>query len=148
MSVTLRKRKLGGGRTSLYLDVYHQGKRDYEFLNLYLTKDRESNRETIRLAESIAAKRQLEIQNAVHGFIPLFKRKANFIEYFENLTNGRTSDKQNWQCVLTALKDLAGDRWHRLSETGDQGDGGFGAIPCLRWERHCDLSQLSLCLHW
>lgn len=50
MSVTLRKPKNSDGSTSLLLDVYHNGKRTYEFLkDLKLRKpanptDRQSNR--------------------------------------------------------------------------------------------------------
>jgi integrase len=106
MSVKLRRKKVDGGGASLYLDIYYNGKRHYEFLKLYLTKDRDTNRETLRLAESIAAKRQLEMQNSEHGFIPQFKRKASFIEYFEKLTNERDRDKSNWKSVLKILKEF------------------------------------------
>ena len=38
MSVKLRKKKIAGGKISLYLDIYHNGQRQYEFLKLYLIK--------------------------------------------------------------------------------------------------------------
>jgi hypothetical protein len=38
MKVTLRQRQKGD-KTSLYLDYYSNGKRQYEYLNLYLTPD-------------------------------------------------------------------------------------------------------------
>ena len=67
------KKKLKHGNTSLYLDIYYKGIRSYEFLNLYLTKantpeEREKNQQTLQLALSIKAKRQIEIQNNQYGF--------------------------------------------------------------------------------
>jgi hypothetical protein len=38
MKVTLRQR-LKGDKISLYLEYYSNGKRQYEYLNLYLTPD-------------------------------------------------------------------------------------------------------------
>lgn len=40
MKVTLRQR-LKGDKISLYLEYYSNGKRQYEYLNLYLTPDPE-----------------------------------------------------------------------------------------------------------
>jgi len=64
--VTLRRRKLPSGLTSLYIDIYDRGERSYEYLRLYLQpeKNREAkaaNKETLRLAEDIAARRLADI---------------------------------------------------------------------------------------
>ena len=67
MTVTLRQRKKGD-KISLYLDYYGDGKRDYEYLQLYiipepekgkLTKEqKEENRKTMILAEAIRSDRK------------------------------------------------------------------------------------------
>ena len=68
MKVTLRQRKKNY-KISLYLDYYHKGKRKTEYLRLYLTPnpktktEREVNKKTKQLAETICAQRQIEIQN-------------------------------------------------------------------------------------
>jgi integrase len=90
MGVQVRQKKLSDGRKSLYLDIYHSGRRAYEFLEIYLTKDRQANKESLMLAESIKAKRVLELQNSDHGFIPAFKKKTNFIDYFEKKAKEKT----------------------------------------------------------
>ena len=61
MKVTLRQR-LKGDKISLYLEYYSNGKRQYEYLNLYLTPDpekgkltnavKEENKKILALAES------------------------------------------------------------------------------------------------
>lgn len=67
MSVTLRKKKNPSGTTSLYLDIYHNGKRDYEFLKELSLKrasspiDREANAKNLELAKKIAIKRAQEL---------------------------------------------------------------------------------------
>ncbi len=62
MNVKLRQR-FKGDKISLYLDIYSSGKREYEYLNLYLvpepgkgkrTKEqRDENRKTFVLADGI-----------------------------------------------------------------------------------------------
>ncbi len=64
--VKLRIRELAKGKKSLYLDYFHDGKHDYEFLKLYLIlektkQDKDRNKETMRMAEAI----QMERANAV-----------------------------------------------------------------------------------
>ena len=59
------------GNISLYLDIYQQGKRSYEYLHLYLSpnkKDKEKNRQTMMLAEAVCAKRLVELRNGEYGF--------------------------------------------------------------------------------
>ena len=111
MSVKLRKKKLAGGKVSLYLDLYRSGKRQYEFLNLYLEpRDKAHNKETLQLAESIRAKRQLESQNSEHGFVPKFKRQANFVEYFELLCQTKPKGEKAWWNTLKHLQTFTKGR--------------------------------------
>lgn len=60
--IRLRSKKLANGNLFLYLDFYRDGKREYEFLKLYLvpekTKaDKIKNEETLRTANAIKRKR-------------------------------------------------------------------------------------------
>lgn len=92
MKITIRKKLLSDGRFSIYLDIYHLGKRRYEFLNLYLAKDKEQNKETKLLSEKIRAKRETELQNNIYGFVPEFKSKVSLIKYFAKLIE----EKPKW----------------------------------------------------
>ena len=66
--VRLRAKKLANGNRSLYLDTYCKGKRNYEFLRLYLipertAADRTVNTAVLRAANAIKASRILAIVN-------------------------------------------------------------------------------------
>ncbi len=111
MSIQIRQKILSDGRKSLYLDIYHNGKRNYEFLKIYLTKDKIQNKELLKLAESIKAKRILDIKNSEHGFQPQFKNKANFIEFFSSLADKKEpGPKYIWGTVNKTLKKYAGSK--------------------------------------
>ena len=67
--VKLRFKALSNGNQSLYLDFYQNGKREYEFLKLYLIPensplDRIANINTLKVANEIKAKRLFDI---IHG---------------------------------------------------------------------------------
>ena len=123
MNIKLRQRKqTDKGTISLFLEIYKgttktpEGKtkviRDYEYLNLYLTEkprtpeQRQINKDNLKLAESIKAKRELEIKNGQYGFTSDFKQDTNFIEYFKSLTEKRKQSKGNYGNWDSTLKHL------------------------------------------
>ena len=84
--IRLRTKQLSNGNLSLYLDIYRDGKREYEFLKLYLIPektpfDKQQNAETLKTANAIKAQRIIALQNKEHGFIVPSKAKINFIDY-------------------------------------------------------------------
>src|SRR5690554_2383266 len=113
-SVTLREKKLANGNISLYLDIYRDGKRSYEFLKLYITKattplEREVNRQTRATAQAIKAKRQIELQNNEYGFNSQFKLDAPFLEYYRKMCDDRAKNQEsrsNYQNWFSCLKHL------------------------------------------
>lgn len=110
--VKLRFKLLKDGATkSLYLDIYSNGRRAYEFLKLYLIKertkeDRERNRETLRLASAIKAQRVLDIQNGKYGFTSGRASKLRLFDYFEALIGTKGSNQQGWAATLAHLRDF------------------------------------------
>ena len=81
MSVKLRQKKLSGNKISLYLDIYLNGQRQYQFLNLYLYKGTSSrikatNKDTLELAETIRANLQTELQYSEHDICLLYTSDA------------------------------------------------------------------------
>lgn len=111
MKVTLRKKK--GVKTSLYLDIYNNGKRKFEYLKLYLYNkpktpiEKNHNRETLILAENIAAQRQLQLQNDHYGFNKTENGNLSFLSYFEAQMEKRADSQGNygnWKSTLNYLK--------------------------------------------
>ena len=109
--VKLREKTLADGSISLYLDIYYNGKRSYEFLKLYLVDaktsiDKEQNRQTLQTAQSIKAKRQIEIQNGEYGFANAFKTDTPFLAYFRKLCEERKASTGNYGNWFSCLKHL------------------------------------------
>ncbi|MBE0656024.1 MAG: hypothetical protein IH594_19650, partial [Bacteroidales bacterium] len=91
MPVYLRTRQ-GKKRTRYYLDIYHNGKRYYEFLDLYKISSRnpfdtETNRQHKELAEKIRAKKALELESGNHYIEPKHKQDVFLLEYLEKWVN-------------------------------------------------------------
>ena len=112
MSVKLRQKILAGGKKSLYLYIYHNQKRHYEFLSLYLLngnrgKSKKDNSKILILAEIIRANRDIELQFAEHDIIPSFKRKADFVEYFQTLGGSKGRSALIWKNSHVHLKKFS-----------------------------------------
>lgn len=115
--VTLRKKAISKGQISLYLDYYppvmhpSTGKKTRrEFLRLYIYEkpkgelERHHNKQTIALAESMRAKRQLDLQNGQYGFRFEVHKEKNFLDYFNALAEKRASTINNYNAWLSAIK--------------------------------------------
>ncbi len=88
-NVTLREKPLKNGNISLYLDIYRDGQRTYEFLKLYIhTKartpiERQNNKEIFELAEKIRTQRKSEFNHQAFGQISPTNKKINLIDFLE-----------------------------------------------------------------
>ena len=106
--VTVRRRPIKNGQTSLYLDFYppvrnpKTGKLSRrEYLGLYIYTNPverfqlEYNKSMIQKAEIIKCRRTESIINEEYGFLDRNKGKESFLVYFKNLMIERGSS-QNW----------------------------------------------------
>ena len=117
--IRLRRRKMPSGLTSLYLDIYLDGKRKYEYLKLYLVPeksraDKEKNRTTLQLAEDIRAKRMVELRNGEFGFKSMYKEDTLFYPYYRAMCEARLGQESrgnwgNWYSALHHLKIYDGN---------------------------------------
>lgn len=122
--VKLRQKKISGNRQSLYLDFYppipHPETGEptrREFLGLYVSAknknplDKNSNKETLQLAEQIRQKREnsLNKPEIYTGYEKEQLRikeqgEKNFVEYFKKLTDKRkASNHDNWVSAYNYL---------------------------------------------
>lgn len=112
--IRIRQKELANGNISLYLDIYIGGKRKYEFLKLYLIpektrKDKEKNRQTMQLANSIKSKRIVEYQNGEFGFKSNYKLDALFFDYYRAMCekrHGNPESRGNWGNWYSCLHHL------------------------------------------
>ncbi len=110
-AVRLREKTLANGSRSLYLDIYKNGRRSKEYLKLYLIPERSKadvmqNKETLATAQTIKAKRLIEMQNGDYSFTRQYKEDTLFLEYYR-------------KCVRLVLRPTA------------QATGATGAVTAL-----------------
>ncbi len=105
MGVYLREKKLGGGQVSFYLDIYHNKRRWYEFLEIKINKKNPTpqDKEKKRLATEIRSKRENELIVQDNGLVDKGKRKADFVVWFHSYMNGR---KENYNNNVKTYKHL------------------------------------------
>lgn len=106
--VKLRQRKLVDGKISLYLDIYINGKRKYEYLRLYLVpeetrQDKQKNKETLLLAKSVYAKRLVEVQQGRFGFENCTRQKIYLADYLELFCNSQCKEKSSRKKIYKHL---------------------------------------------
>lgn len=101
------------GKYSLYLDIYLNGRRSYEYLKLYLVPevtraDREKNRETMKLADAIRAKRVVELRNGEFGFKSEYATDTLFFDYYRAMCEKRlgSESRGNWGNWFSCLHHL------------------------------------------
>lgn len=114
--VRIRTRKLSNGNESLYLDIYKDGKRTYEFLKLYLVPEtsaaaRAQNTNTMQAAQAIKSRKIIELTNEAAG-IKTVRSTAKitltqfFTAYMEKKRHNRSkSTVTQVRCLLQHLQD-------------------------------------------
>ena len=112
--VTIRFKELANGNKSIYLDIYINGKRQYEFLKLYLLPEvgrnkvatRQKNSETMEIANIIKAKRVIEIKEGIAG-IKTCKSKMTldaWIDVYKKYKLKNTQSPKNIEMHIYATK--------------------------------------------
>jgi integrase len=115
--IKLRVKKLLNGNQSLYLDIYKDGRREYEFLKLYLIpekkpNDKLANAQTLELANAIKARKIVELQNAAHGFTTKGGRsKMNVLTYIASMVDKKAnSTTKGYIALAKQIKEYSGEK--------------------------------------
>lgn len=116
MSVTIREIENKDFTTSIYLDIYHNGKRYKEFLKecklakVVTPMDRVANKQKKQLANQIRDKRSIELQANEDGVMANHNNKIELKAYFENfIENYNKKDKRNVEGVYNKFLAFAKD---------------------------------------
>ncbi|MEP6902043.1 MAG: site-specific integrase [Actinomycetota bacterium] len=128
MKVFLREKKMTKGRRSLYLDFYppipHPETRKptrREHLKLFIYEkpktdlERDHNKATKILGETLRSRRQIEIQNGYYGFMTAHNSKKSFIAFFDDFIENKrlTTSKSNYENYVSIgkyVKVFAGEK--------------------------------------
>ena len=122
--IRIRFKQLANGSQSIYLDYYKDGKRQYEFLKLYIVPektpiDKSANAQTLKLVNAVKAQKIVEMQNAAHGFkFSTIKQKVSLIDYLQALSseskqavgNATKGRHQVYDILIKRLKEYSGDQ--------------------------------------
>jgi len=116
-------------KNSLYL-LYVDGKdRNYEFLKLYVYDkpktaiEKQHNKETMQLAESIKAQKVLDYQSTAHGFVSSVRSKIGFLTFFKNMVDKKydsDGNHGNWLSTYRHLTDFLGGKDIPLDKVDDR----------------------------
>ena len=115
--IRLRMKELANGNKSLYLDIYRDGKRTYEYLKMYLIPETDNNarvrnQTTMTAANAIKSKRIIQLTNGEAG---IETREKVFLldwmeTYKENQAKRGKKDGNQIQVTIRILKEYAGER--------------------------------------
>ena len=118
--IRLRMKPLNNGSKSLYLDIYRNGKRSYEYLKMYIIPETDDNARkrnivTMTAANAIKSKRIIEMTNGEAGIkMPDEKPKMLLSEWMQQyMANQENKGKKGLHQIKVAmqiLKDYAGEQ--------------------------------------
>lgn len=96
--VRVRTKDLANGNKSLYLDIYVDGVRSYEFLKLYLVPEtsaaaKVANKNTMQAANAIKSRRILDIANGMAGIKKAADTDLTLISWMEQLRDAAKTKK-------------------------------------------------------
>ena len=116
--VRLRMKALSNGSKSLYLDIYRNGKRTYEYLKLYIIPEtdenaRKQNEAAMNAANKLKSKRIIEMTNGEAG-IENEKEKVFLLDWMETYKKNQEKrgkkDENQIKVAIRIIRDYAGER--------------------------------------
>ena len=118
--IRLRMKELADGSKSLYLDIYRNGKRSYEYLKMYIIPEtddnaRKRNAATMTAANTIKSRRIIELTNGEAGIKRTDDKKAVLLlnwmnTYMDNQLKRGKKDGHQIKVAIQILKEYAGER--------------------------------------
>lgn len=113
--VRIREKKLANGNISLYLDIYREGKRSYEFLKLYIVPETGSNKAELKTqnkntwsaAEAIKSQRIIDIASHKADIAPSNGSKMLLQDWMQQYkTNQDNKGKEGTRQITFTAKLL------------------------------------------
>lgn len=123
--VRIRFKQLADGNKSIYLDIYQNGKRQYDFLKLYLVPERThtarlQNEQTMRAANAIKAQRVIELANSTAGITTKQGAKMLFLDWLQDYPRTQAQSSKscriNDHALASVLRAFPGGTKARLAD--------------------------------
>jgi len=115
--IKVRLKPLANGNLSIYLDYYYNGKREYNFLKLYLIPEttpaaKEANVNTLRLANAVKAQKIVELQNTEFGFkTSNVKQKGRLVDYLKAISAEKEGNyRYHINALIMHIKQYCGEQ--------------------------------------
>lgn len=153
--VTVRYKKLSTGKFSAYLDVYSnnggvKGKRNYEFLKIYVNKDysdagcriSESDKEKLKIIKALRNQREDELNFSEHGY-----KQPNKINYYlQDYLDQCLAKKFNYklECLIIHLGKYCPKRTVLFQEVDEEFLDKFQSYLLKHVSRNTTHSYLSV----
>ena len=103
MSVILREKKLAKGAIKYYLDIYHNGDRTYEFLDIKIdpSDSKSIKKEKRTIAKMIRSNRELDLLSRDTNYLPVHLKRINFFDYANSfISNYKKKDIRMIEATL------------------------------------------------
>jgi Arm DNA-binding domain len=113
MTVTIREKPLQDNRTSLYLDIYANGRRSYRILKLYIASkpktqfERDQNKDTRTKAELIRIRTLSALVDNKYQIHDASKSTYAVLDYFKYLSEKKKKSKtyKIWLSAVLILEE-------------------------------------------
>ena len=119
MKVKLRS-KLTKQGYSLYLDLYKDGKRTFEFLDTYVSEDytsqkglkniKSQDKDNMLFARELCSRRQSDLNHLEHGMVSQKRKNADFLVYFDICYKERKKAHATFSNTLVHLRAFVSER--------------------------------------
>ncbi|WP_372745219.1 tyrosine-type recombinase/integrase [Lutibacter sp.] len=109
MTIKLRQKKLAKGAISFYLDIYNNGKRTYEFLEvkIFATDEPNIKKQKKQIAELLRANKEVELLSNRTDYVPEHKINTNFFDFANTfISNYQKKDVRMINAALEKFKEF------------------------------------------
>lgn len=115
--IRIRFKDMRNGNKSIFLDTYIDGRRNKEYLKLYIIPektplDKEQNRQTLEIVKTIQSQRIVDLQKAEHGISATNtkKQKTLLVDYVRHIAKSKTPQtKRSYDTLVLFIEGFKPD---------------------------------------